>query len=260
MKQLLLEKNLNNLTTLWKKLGAQQPAFARQSPDIFQSANWPNRYWLDAFSEADRAAFFSQHIETIPPHVLVPIWGINPQNDELLETALRTNGFEPVLVQTGMYLELTASSHGGLTNLDIRKVETATQTSEWTQIASASFGYAIDETVIAQLPSQSDIELLLVYHPEDNSTAGMSEAGRPQAIGTALLFTTGDTMGVHMIGVLPTGRGKGIAMQLMNFIIHKAKQLGCNTMTLQASAAGEGIYRKLGFQPQFSMRSFRKTI
>lgn len=249
MKQLLLEKNLNNLTTLWKKLGAKQPAFALDSPDIFQCPSWPNRHWLDAFSEIQRADFFAESFENLPLRFMVPVWGINTQHDEKIETQLRGRGFEPVLLQTGMYLELRQSNNTGECDLDIKKIETPAEVTEWTNVASAAFGYAIDEAVIAQLPGQADIDLLLVHE----------KSNPQQAIATALLFATGDTIGVHMVGVAPHGRGKGIAMQLMQSIISQAKQQGYAYMTLQASPAGEGIYRKLGFQQQFVMRSFKRV-
>src|SRR5690606_10849777 len=101
------------------------------------------------------------------------------------------------LLQTGMYLDLNESSNTSESGLTIYKVATPAQVTEWTRVASAAFGYAIDETVIAQLSGQADIELLLV-----------NEKKQPQAIATALLFVTGDTIGVHMVGVAPHRRGK----------------------------------------------------
>lgn len=246
MKQILLEKNINNLKSLWKRFGAQQ--FTPDSNDIFQCPGWPNRHWLDAFSENHRADFFAKKIENLPLRLMVPVWGINTEHDEKLESHLRNQSFEPVLLQTGMYLDLPQSNDDSACDLDIKKVETPAQVIEWTSVASAAFGYAIDEAVIAQLPGQADIDLLLVHE----------KSNPQQAIATALLFATGDTIGVHMVGVAPHGRGKGIAMQLMKSIISQAKQQGYAYMTLQASTAGEGIYRKLGFQQQFVMRSFKK--
>lgn len=249
MKQLLLEKNLNNLTTLWKKLGAQQPEFALDNTDIFQCPSWPNRHWLDAFSENHRADFFAENFENLPPRLMVPVWGINTQHDKKIEAQLRAQGFEPVLLQTGMYLDLATDDVASECDLELKKVETPAEVTEWTSLASAAFGYAIDEAVTAQLPGQADIDLLLVHE----------KSNPQQAIATALLFATGDTIGVHMVGVAPHGRGKGIAMQLMQFIIGQTKQQGYAYMTLQASPAGEGIYRKLGFQQQFVMRSFKRV-
>jgi len=248
MNAILQARNLNNLTGLWKKLGAQPPAFSSNSTDIFQSPSWPNRCWLDAFASSDRVSHFTGQIKHFPVRIMVPVWGINTPQDEKLEAELREQGFAPTLLQTGMYLDLNESSNISENGLTIYKVTTPAQVTEWTRVASAAFGYAIDETVIAQLPGQADIELLLV-----------NEKNQPQAIATALLFATGDTIGVHMVGVAPHGRGKGIAMQLMQTIIKQAKQQGYTYMTLQASPAGEGIYRKLGFQQQFVMRSFKRT-
>lgn len=258
MNRKLLKKNINNLTCLWQIMGAQTPVFAAGSNDIFASSRWPNRCWLDAFSSGERALFFAQHLNALPAHIMVPVWGINAENDNLLEAALQAKGFLPVLMQTGMYLNLADSNHNTACAQEIHNVETPAQIAEWTHIASTSFGYDIDEPVIATLPKQPDIELLLVHDIENKIAPAAEKFDQPQGIATALLLTTGDTLGVHMVGVLPNGRGRGIAMQLMQAIIGKAKQQGCKTITLQASKAGEGIYRKLGFQAHFAMRCFKK--
>lgn len=194
---------------------------------------------------------------------MVPVWGINPAQDAILETALRAKNFAPVLLQTGMYLSLSERETPGECSLKIHTVATPAHIQEWTKVASTSFGYAIDAAVIAQLLQrpQPDITLLLAYHinesAHDNTNIAADNAN-PQAVATALLFTTGNTMGVHMVGVLPSARGQGIALQLMQAIIRSAKQQGCQAITLQASAAGEGIYRRLGFQEQFLLRSFKR--
>lgn len=248
MDTLLVARNLNNLTGLWQKMGARPVAPAG---DIWQSPSWPYRCWLEpsaaASRVADAMAYIAQQQESLPAATLVPLWGINAQSDALFAEALHARGFAPALLQTGMSLALADSPSYVACGLNIQPVQHTEQAALWARTASIAFGYEVAAAVINQLLGDNNIELLLVHEPEGEA-----------AIATALLFATGDTLGVHMVGVVPAWRGKGVALALMQAIIAKAQRQGYGYITLQASAAGEGIYRRLGFSAQFAMRSFKK--
>ena len=78
-------------------------------------------------------------------------------------------------------------------------------------------------------------------------------------VGAGLLLQTDRIAGMHMVGVPPEHRRKGYARQIMFGLLTLARELGCECATLQASTAGEPLYRWLGFKAQGPIRSFRKS-
>ena len=71
-----------------------------------------------------------------------------------------------------------------------------------------------------------------------------------QALGTVELFPTDDkTIGIYGLATLANHRGQGIGSALMTYALNLANDQGYQQVVLQASADGEGIYKKLGFTP-----------
>lgn len=54
--------------------------------------------------------------------------------------------------------------------------------------------------------------------------------------------------GVYLVATLPEARGNGLCHGLMQRALIDARERGCSTSTLQASAAGAPIYRRLGYR------------
>ncbi len=54
--------------------------------------------------------------------------------------------------------------------------------------------------------------------------------------------------GVYLVATLPEARGNGLCHGLMQQALIEARERGCSTSTLQASAAGASIYRRLGYR------------
>lgn len=74
------------------------------------------------------------------------------------------------------------------------------------------------------------------------------------------MYKTGDVIGVHLIGVPAEYRGKGIARAIMNYVIQLSIEIGSQYLTLQASSAGEPLYRSLGFKEQFLIKNYRRNF
>jgi ribosomal protein S18 acetylase RimI-like enzyme len=67
-------------------------------------------------------------------------------------------------------------------------------------------------------------------------------------------------MGVHLVGVIADFRGRGIARALMQYIINLSIALDGKYLMLQASAAGESLYRELGFMKQFTIKNYQRAL
>ncbi len=237
MDKLLEHANLENLTGLWQLMGATQVTEGLQ-----QSISWPRRCWQHPDQQA---AEWSEIIEHIPANYLFPVWRAG-EASVALEQALRRQGLEIGLEQLAMVLPLdTEMPSPDHPRLDVRLIESHEQAEQWSSLCGRAFGYSLDAEVIDQLRQQPDVDVLWA-----------SLNGEP--IATAILYRTGPVTGIHQVGVPPELQGQGIARELMLMLLKRARSAGAEYVCLQASAAGEPLYHKLGFQPQFRIRSYRR--
>lgn len=63
----------------------------------------------------------------------------------------------------------------------------------------------------------------------------------------ATLLHEGDCF-VHAVATLPEARGRGLAARLLQRALLDAREQGCATSSLQSSAAGAGVYTRLGYR------------
>ncbi len=163
-----------------------------------------------------------------------------------MEEVLEGAGFAVAMTQEMMVLSLCATEgrHNGFPRL-CRVIGTES-TAQWTRVVSDAFDYYVHEPIVAALIGVPGLHLLVA---EDDEAV----------VGAGLLLQTSRIAGVHMVGVPPEHRRLGYARQIMFGLLTLARELGCEYATLQASAAGEPLYRWLGFKAQGPIRSFRKS-
>jgi GNAT superfamily N-acetyltransferase len=68
----------------------------------------------------------------------------------------------------------------------------------------------------------------------------------------------GEDLGFYFVATHPDHQGKGLTTRLMSVAIADAKERGLATSSLQASAMGEPVYRRLGFQPYFRFHMYER--
>lgn len=76
-------------------------------------------------------------------------------------------------------------------------------------------------------------------------------------VGTATLFEGAGVAGIYDVEVIPSHRGRGIATQLVLAAMRLAGEHGFKTMVLSATAAGQGVYERLGFREVGVLSSWR---
>lgn len=237
--------NIDNLTSLWKKMGVQvEPEFALDGLTI--SHTWPNRFWFGWNATSQQVEKIIPQLPSLPTRAVVPVWTGAGDAAVQLEQSLLANRFQISFQQLAMYLDLTSVPKEAVPPLDISKVQSAADLHAWTTTASSAFGYWIDIAAIEKIATDTDVILLLV-----------KQDGEPVA--TALVYKTGAVIGVHMVGVPEAYRGRGLARSLMKYVINLCIDLGGTLLTLQASAAGEPLYRELGFVQQFAIKSYHRN-
>lgn len=241
----LNQLNIDNLTSLWRKMGLKKNSeFLVDGLTI--SRTWPNRYWFDWHADIKQINALAPVLDQLPLTAVVPVWEGAGVAAQQLEIFLKDECFRILFTQLAMYLDLQLTAVPELPAPDIITVQSATDVETWTATASAAFGYWIDIVAIQAIVDLPDVKLLL-----------LKQDG--QAAATALVYQTGDIIGVHLVGVPEQFRGQGLARILMQYVIGLSITMGGKFLTLQASAAGEPLYRQLGFIPQFVIKNYKRS-
>ncbi|MBR9829748.1 MAG: GNAT family N-acetyltransferase [Oceanospirillales bacterium] len=238
MEYSLKKANIDNLTGLWQLMGRTE-----WFDGLVQSVSWPYRTWLEWGQEKQ---YVDQHLlNRITPGYLFPVWDADADTAEL-ESSLLANGFEMGLQQLAMVLPLKAETADTRTDtLNVCVLQNSAEVERWSLLCGQAFGYQVDAAVIEQVRQQTDVEVFWAVRE-----------GEP--IATAIMYQTGNVAGVHQVGVPPEHQGQGVARALMQQLVARAQARGVKHLCLQASVAGEPLYRSLGFLPQFSIRSYRR--
>ncbi|WP_375057846.1 GNAT family N-acetyltransferase [Zobellella sp. DQSA1] len=237
MNNSLLDKaNIDNLTALWRAMGTEPEIGGIAG--LRASRGWPHRFWFDW---GHQPVFEGHELARLPSRALVPVWA----EGSALERALVGQGFGVALEQRAMHLSMDGEGSRPEDGLQLSRVLTPAQVGQWAALCGRAFGYEVAAATVRRLLGVSEAGLLLA-----------SREG--SAVATALLYRTGEVVGIHQVGVVPECRGQGIAHALMLQLMALAREQGGRYLTLQASAAGEGLYRRLGFEPRFPIRSYRR--
>lgn len=272
--------NLFNLTRLWSEYGAREVA-GEYFPSLRINTDWPHRCWVDdgavkhnvtdnmarqpVLSYTDGARHDNGHvlvhknlagwIDRVPESAVLPLWSLPNENGEVsssvdpfVEKVLAEKGWRRTFTQLAMYKPLAADSDYSAptrVGFQVRTVCTLSDLESWVAIGSEAFSYRIDQGVIEALLFKDNIQILL----------GCFEG---EAISSALLYKTGDAIGVHQVGVRHSFQGKGFARSLMEELVARCSLWKGENIVLQASQMGKPLYERLGFREQFEIRNYQR--
>jgi len=106
------------------------------------------------------------------------------------------------------------------------------------------------------VPSRAQLEALLAADPEGARV--LLADGEPVGWVTTTALAESGWLG-NLI-VQPAFRRRGLGEELAASGIARLRDLGRETIRLEADPAGEGIYRRLGFLPEFESLRFRRPL
>ncbi|MGR9117526.1 MAG: GNAT family N-acetyltransferase [Gammaproteobacteria bacterium] len=258
------QANLNNLTGLWKKYGFDVVK-DQTGPTMLINPRWPYRCWYESppFVDDQRdnplpAIDYDVLLSGIPQATIIPICSFvssRPINllsfqaeHDLLEQALIAQKWTCHFEQTAMFLQLpdeTSIASSVNAEFRIRIVTSYEELVLWVDVCEDAFGYDIDPLVLKPLIGDKDMRIIL---------ADLNG----QDVAAALLYKTGNTIGIHQVGVRKAFQGKGVALCLMNEVLVLCIHWGGKNAVLQASQAGLSLYRRLGFNSQFIIKNYRR--
>lgn len=213
----ILGKNLNNLNLFWQALNTQEQY------GLFTHTSWPNKQWRVDFS--------------LPRDVALPkgkVFSTVSEQHALEVSTLSIKG-QLVIMNLSIDKEIITQKPNSQSPQQIITLTYEENASDWASACGLAFGYDIDAKVIQGLLKDPNASVLACII--DDKIAG-----------TAISYRTGDTLGVHQVGTVPSYRKMGVAAALMEYLIHQAQCDGIDYMSLQASQAGINLYEKLGFK------------
>lgn len=219
-----------NLFEFWDLVGQKNSIYTEYSnykSVAVIGSDWPSR----VYAIADKVESYDEIIRLSNLGLLPNIITLNEHTD----LGNRKN-IQPIFSQMNMALDLSNYKNENSKRENIYLVETKSEAFEFANIASVSFGYHVDGTIIYNLCRDSSHAKLFMYR-EKNESFGCG----------IVFFDKNNIAGFHMIGTIPRGRGKGIGKSITEKLIDEALINNSKYCVLNASKMGESIYEKLGF-------------
>lgn len=234
-----VKRNLDNLTSLWKQVGVLAGSYEElEHYCISQVPNsqWPNRIWIKDAVNNNLLREIRQYAKQFGPLTLSYWSDFENRNLSLFQQ----NQFEIKSEQIGMHLDIV-SKFDHPERLELVRISTFEQADIWEKLYPQSFGYIISGKTVMR--TNGKVEYYLIY-------LGL------QVIGTAILYETDNTIGIHAMGIIPAYRKQGYAQEVVLRLLNSALDRAKTHVTLQASALGNSIYKKIGFMEDFLMTNY----
>ncbi|MFC3196679.1 GNAT family N-acetyltransferase [Parapedobacter deserti] len=237
---MILNGNIHNLTSLWRTVGisaGRYSEFEYFCCSRVPGAQWPNRIWLKTTVSEDVLNEIRSFAHQSEQPFTISYWSDFNDKELLL---FEQHGFQTTVVQTGMSLDVKSriEEHN---RVRLKRISTIDEAQIWEVLYPQSFGYVIAAETVIQTKDQ--VRYYLIYLDRE-------------PIGTAITFETGNTVGIHGMGIIPAYRKQGFAEEVMIKLMNQAFDEGKTRITLQASAMGKGVYEKIGFSADFLMTGY----
>lgn len=236
-----INNNINNLISLWEIAGQKSGSCIinkRYGMSLAKTGDWPNRVWLHSKLNDQVIQEIRSLKKAVENPIKLSLFETEEENDS------QSAHIELVSKQTGMNLNLnewTVIPFDSVVKLT--PVKSPEDSKLWSQLFQQSFGYTIDQDTVCALKEEMT-HFVLTF---DEKPAG-----------TALLYDTFGTVGIHGIGVIHSMRGKGIAKSAMIQLLNLSKDLlKAKQAALQASDMAVNLYHELGFKKQFVVKNFQ---
>jgi ribosomal protein S18 acetylase RimI-like enzyme len=235
----LITDNINNLSHLWKTVGAPFQSYHKN--DTFEyckieNSGWPNKLWFSQDVSQNSAKAVIEFLESNPA-LVIPYWDIYGTNsNEILEA----KGLVKKTEQVAMALKLDKPFELQNT-LEFKRIWNDEDAKIWSDLYPNAFGYVISKEILTH--NYNEVQFHLVTYQN-------------QPIGTFMLFQTENNIGIHGVGVIPEMRRKGFAEEIMKYALNLTIHLNAEYVLLQASVMGKSIYTKLGFEDLFIIKNY----
>ena len=222
---------LDTWRTLVRANGAQ--TFERPGVYAFATPDVPQRSLFNSAGYTDADALLTAHDELTAWYAGLGVaWTVwVPEADAAVRERLEAGGHELDAAPRAMFMDLVDATQPDMSGIDWAEGDIRASNS----INDRAYG----------LPDGTWGR----FNNEDTTTmrAYVARAdGEPAA--TIATIDHGADCEIWSVATLPQARGRGLATALMRQGLWDAREGGCETSTLQATAPGRPIYERLGYE------------
>lgn len=242
----------------WRELGASPRFDVRDRADgLWFASGVPmppfNGIVSARLTNEDADRVIDEAIDYFGSRSLPFSWAIGPGTtpDDLRERLVR-RGFEPQDAQAGMAIDLKTlpGSVPVPEGLDIEPVTGKGLLGDYSDLVAAGFG----------MPRDAGAEFMGIVadvtEGPDASSWGFVGRVDGTAVATSGLIVAGGGGLVINVVTLEEARGKGIGFAMTHRALTDAKKSGCRIATLEATAMGYPVYKRLGFEEYCQIREY----
>ena len=160
--------------------------------------------------------------------------------------AFEREGFRVAETETGMVLPLNRRPPSAAVpeGLRIEPVETPSGLAAFAEVAAAN--WTPPDEAVKRFYKLTERVLLQGVGPMRLFVAFAGDA--PAACGELFMSDGGNLAGLHMICTREAFRRRGVGGAVTEALLRAGRAAGASLAVLQASAAGEPVYRRLGFE------------
>lgn len=235
----LIEKNLDEFYSNCSKHPNFESVETEQIKWVYaKKADWPSGIYSANFTNCDLDIEIERIKKLIESNKAPDGWTIGPLTvPNNLGKVLESHGFFNVFHQAGMALDLNLIPDFQKNNssLEIKTVGTNKELEGWATVVANVFHIKIDFELLEYLLSQKEVRFYI----------GIFNG---KILSALLLYLIPGAAGLHAVSTLPEYRKKDFAFSMSRRALQDAHNLGYNLGVLQASAMGQHVYKKLGFQ------------
>ncbi|MHB1485416.1 MAG: GNAT family N-acetyltransferase [Saccharofermentanales bacterium] len=200
---------------------------------------WPNFILHTKFTDDKINEQIKQVVEMIKSGELPDEWLVGPKSCPLgLSEHLFKNKFIKKYEMAGMAIDLTkfVINVSVPQDLRIQVVDNIDLLRQWCEIVSKGlFKGMIESCLFENLLKDNGFRFYIAFLGE-------------KAVASSMLQLSGNVATVDMVATLPDYRKMGIGTVMTIKPLSDARDMGYNIGVLQASQAGEPVYKKIGFE------------
>lgn len=235
----LIEKNLDEFYSNCSKHPNFESVETEQIKWVYaKNADWPSCIYNANFANCDVDIEIERIKKLIESNKAPDGWTIGPLTEpNNLGKALESHGFFNVFHQAGMALDLNLllDVQKNSSSLEIKAVDNNKELESWATVVAEVFHINIDYELLDYLLSQKEVRFYIGIF-------------KRKIISALLLYLIPGAAGLHAVSTLQEYRRKDFAFRMSRRALQDAHNLGYNLGVLQASAMGQHVYKKLGFQ------------
>ena len=231
---------VDNLYELWSYIGVKTDRLIKTEEYCavsMKDSDWPNRI----FSVSNNTELLSKVISLSNDEILPGI--ITMAKPHLME---HNKGVQLLFGQKNMALELQNLEGSFDHSENIYEVKSELDELNFANTASKAFGYHVDSETV-HLVNQNPSKIKFFNYVAENECLGCG----------IVYFDSFNNAGLHMIGTVPNGRGKGVGKKMTERLLAEAINNDSRHCVLHASQMGEPIYKKLGFRVYGELETYR---